>query len=109
MALYKFNFPLVVLVEQELGNSCQGGTSTRHAVHETEEVDEAESAHENLDVEQEVAEEAQPMVHEQPQQEVDDNEEEIGLQMNADQGELDETIVDQMELDDEEYRTFVEG
>ena len=28
--------------------------------------------------------------------------------MNADEGELDETIVDQMELD-EEYKTFVGG
>ena len=29
--------------------------------------------------------------------------------MNADQGELDAMILDQMELDDEEYRTFVGG
>ena len=29
--------------------------------------------------------------------------------MIADKGELDETIVDQMDLDDEEYITFVEG
>jgi len=29
--------------------------------------------------------------------------------MIADQGELDETIVDEMDLDDEEYKTFVEG
>ena len=29
--------------------------------------------------------------------------------MIADQGELDDTIVDQMDLDDEEYRTFVQG
>ena len=29
--------------------------------------------------------------------------------MIADEGELDETIVDKMDLDDEEYRTFVEG
>ena len=29
--------------------------------------------------------------------------------MIADQGELDETMVDEMDLDDEEYKTFVEG
>ena len=29
--------------------------------------------------------------------------------MIVDQGELDETIVDEMDLDDEEYKTFVEG
>ena len=29
--------------------------------------------------------------------------------MIADEGELDETIVDKMDLDDEEYRIFVEG
>ena len=29
--------------------------------------------------------------------------------MNADQGDLDAMILDQMELDDEEYRTFVGG
>ena len=33
----------------------------------------------------------------------------IGGDMNADQGELDEAIVDEMELEDEEYRTFIGG
>ena len=49
------------------------------------------------------------MVHEQVQHEVECGDEEFGGDMNADQGELDEVIVDQMELDDEEYRTFVGG
>ncbi|RLN28903.1 hypothetical protein C2845_PM05G21030 [Panicum miliaceum] len=94
MALYKFKFPLVVLVEQAPANSGEWGTSMRHAVHQTEEVAEAELTHENLDVEEELEVEAQQIVHAQPQHEVDDNEEEIGFQMNADQGELDEMIVD---------------
>jgi hypothetical protein len=49
------------------------------------------------------------VVHDQPQHEVDDNEDEVGGEMIVDHGELDETIVDEMELDDELYRTFVGG
>jgi hypothetical protein len=36
-------------------------------------------------------------MHEQAQHEVDDNEDEVGGEMIADQGEVDETIVDHME------------
>jgi len=48
---------------------------------------------------------AQPAVQQQDEFEVEG----IGGDMNADQGELDEAIVDEMELDDEEYRTFIAG
>ncbi|RLM64703.1 hypothetical protein C2845_PM16G02820 [Panicum miliaceum] len=54
-------------------------------------------------------EETQQMVHEQPQLEVDGNEDEVGGEMTIDQAELDETIVEEMVLDDDEYRTFVGG
>ena len=49
--------------------------------------------------------EVQPVVGEQVEYEIEG----IGGDMTADQGELDEVIVDEMEVDDEEYRTFVAG
>ncbi|RLN09828.1 hypothetical protein C2845_PM11G30530 [Panicum miliaceum] len=72
MALYKFKFPLVVLVQQEMANISQGGTGKSHGVHEMEEVGET-----NCTPEQDMEEETQQMVHEQPQLEVDDNEDEV--------------------------------
>ena len=106
LAMHKIKFPLVVLVQQEMANETQGESSMGHAIPTTEVVAETEWPHENAIAEEH---EAQPVVHEQVQHEVEDGVEEFGGEMNADQGELDERIVDQMELDDEEYRTFVGG
>ena len=106
MTMHKIKFPLVVLVQQEMANNSEGGSSMSHVVCASEVVAEIEWPHENA-----IAEEhkVQPVVHEQVQHEVEDGVEEFGGEMNADQGELDERIVDQMELDDEEHRTFVGG
>lgn len=109
MALYKFTLPLEVLVEQDMADSSRGGMTMTHGVDETKEVDETEVVHDNVIVQQEVEEDAQHVLHEQPLHEVYDDGEENGSPMDADQCELDEMIDDQMELDDEEYRTFVEG
>jgi hypothetical protein len=94
----------MVLVQQEMVNSSHGGISMSHGVDETEEVAETNWTHE-----QDVEEELQQVVHDQPQHEVDDNEDEVGGEMIVDQGELEETIVDEMELDDEKCRTFIGG
>jgi hypothetical protein len=56
-----------------------------------------------------VEEELQQVVHEQLEHKVDDSEDEVGGEMTVDHDELDDAIVDQMELDDEEYKTFLEG
>ena len=106
MAMHKIKFPLVVLVEQEMANDTQGESSISHAVPATEVVAETDWPHENAFAEEQVA---QPVAHEQVQHEVEGGDEELGLEMNADEGEFDETTVDQMELDDEEYRMFVGG
>ena len=45
------------------------------------------------------------MVGEQVEYEIEG----IGGDMTADQGELDEAIADEMEVDDEEYKIFVAG
>ena len=105
MTMHKIKFPLVVLVQQEMANNSEGGGSMSHVVCASEEVAEIEWPHENAIAEEH---EAQPVVHEQVQHEVEGGDEELGLEMNADEGEFDETTVDQMELDDE-YRTFVGG
>jgi hypothetical protein len=55
-----------MLVHQEMANSSQGGTNMSHRVHEIEEVAETKWTHENVVVEQEVEEESQHVVHEQP-------------------------------------------
>ncbi|RLN40336.1 hypothetical protein C2845_PM01G44190 [Panicum miliaceum] len=86
MALYEFKFPLAVLVQQEMANITQGSTSTSHGVHETEEVGETNCSHE-----QDMAEEPQQMVHEQPQLEVDDNEDDVGGMANL---ELIDPVID---------------
>jgi hypothetical protein len=52
MAMYKFKFPLVVLVQEEMANSSHGGTNMSHGVDETEEVAKTNSTHEQ-DVEKE--------------------------------------------------------
>ena len=95
-----------MLVQQEMANDSQGGSSMSHVICASEVVAEIEWPHENAIAEEH---EAQPVVHEQVQHEVEDGVEEFGGEMNADKGELDERIVDQMELDDEEHRTFVGG
>jgi hypothetical protein len=48
IALYKFKFPLVVLVQQEMANSTKGETCMSHGVDETKEVAETEWIHENI-------------------------------------------------------------
>ena len=49
--------------------------------------------------------EVQPVVQQLVEYEIEG----IGGDITADQGELDEAIVDEMEVDDEEYRIFVAG
>ena len=71
-----------------------------HAIPTTEVVVEADWPHVNAIAEEH---EAQPAVHEQVQHEVEGADEEFGGDMNADLGELDEMIVDEMEIDNEEY------
>jgi len=102
MAMNKIKFPLVGLVQQELANISQGESSMRNVVPATEVVAETDWPHENATAEEQ---EAQPAVQHQVEYEVEG----IGGDMNADQGESDEVIVDEMELDDEEYRTFIAG
>jgi len=93
-------FPMVVL--QELSNITQGETSMTHAVPAVEVVAKTDWPHENAVAEEQ---QAQPVVEQQAEFEVEG----IGSDMNADQGELDEVIVDEMELEDEEYKTFIGG
>ena len=100
MAMNTMKFPLVGLVQQELANVTQGESSMSHAVPATEAVAEIDWLHENGTAEEY---EAQPGVQKQVEYEVEG----IGSDINADQDELDEAIVDEMELDDEVYRTFV--
>ena len=73
----KFKFPLVVFVQQELAMETQGESSMSPAI---EVVFETNWPHENA------IEEAQPMVHEQVEHEVEGANEEFGSDMNADQG-----------------------
>ena len=102
MAMNKMKFPLVELVQQKLANVTQGESSTSHVVQVAEVVAETDWPHENAAAEEQ---QAQPVVEEQAEFEVEG----IGGNMNADQGELDEAIVDKMELEDEEYITFIGG
>ena len=81
MAMHKIKFPLVVLVQQEMANETQGESRTGHAVPATEVVAETKGPHENAIVEEH---EAQPVVHEQVQHEVECGDEEFGGDMNAD-------------------------
>jgi len=104
MATNKMKFPLVVLIQQELANETQGESS--HAVAATEMVAETECPSENLVAEDQ---QSQHEVHQQAKHETEGGDWEFGGHMIADPGELDETIVDEMDLDDEEYKTFVEG
>ena len=104
MATNKIKFPLVVLVQQELANETQGESS--HAVAATEMVAETEWPFENSVAEDQ---QSQPEVNQQAKHQTKAGNWEFGAHMIADQGELDETIVDEMDLDDEEYKTFVEG
>jgi len=73
-----------------------------HAGAAPEEVAETNWPHENATAEEV---EVQPVVEQQDEYEIEG----IGGDITADQGELDEAIVDEMEVDDEEYRTFVAG
>jgi len=102
MATNTMKFPLVVLVQQELANLTAGESSMSHAGAALEEVTETDWPHENATAEEV---EVQPVVEQQDEYEIEG----IGGDMTADQGELDEAIVDEMEVDDEEYRTFVAG
>ena len=104
MAMNKMKFPLIVLVEQQLANETQGESS--HVVPAAEVVAETDWPPENS-----VAEDQQslPEVDQQAEHDTEGGNWEFRGHMITDQGELDETIVDRMDLDDEEYRTFVEG
>jgi len=101
MAMNTMKFPLV-LVQQELANITPGESSMSHVIAATEEVAETDWPQENATAEEV---EVQPVVEQQVEYEIEG----IGGDMTADQGELDEAIVDEMEVDDEEYRTFVAG
>ena len=98
MAMNTMKFPLVVLVQQELANITPGESSMSHIVATTEEVAETDWPHENATAEE-------PVVQQQVEYEIEG----IDGDITADQGELDEVIVDEMEVDDNEYRTFVAG
>ena len=102
MATNTMKSPLVVLMQQELANLTAGESSMSHACAAPEEVAETDWPHENATVEEV---EVQPVVEQQDEYEIEG----IGGDMIVDQGELDEAIVDEMEVDDEEYKTFVEG
>jgi len=97
-------FPIVVLVEQQLANETQGESS--HVVPAAEVVTETDWPPENSVAENQ---QSQPEVDQQAKHNTEGGDWEFGGHMIADKGELDETIVDQMDLDDEEYITFVEG
>jgi hypothetical protein len=51
MALYKFKFPLVVLVQHEMANNSHGDPSMSYGIDEMDEVAETEWLHENVVVE----------------------------------------------------------
>ena len=98
----KMKFSLVVLIQQKLTNVTPGESSMSHAVAATGVVAETDWPHENTTAEEL---EVQPVVQQLVEYEIEG----IGGDITADQGELDEAIVDEMEVDDEEYRTFVAG
>ena len=100
MAMNTMKFLLVVLVQQELANITPGESSMSHVVAATEEVAETDWPHENTTAEEL---EVQPVVQQLVEYEIEG----IGGDITADQGELDEAIVDEMEVDDEEYRTLL--
>ena len=102
MGMNKMKFPLVVLVQQELANVTLGESSMSHTVAAIEVVAEIDWPHENATVEEL---EVQPVVQQQAEYEIEG----IGGDITADQGQLDEAIVDEMEVDDEEYKIFVAG
>ena len=102
MATNTMKFPLVVLVQQELANLTAGESSMSHVGAAPEKVAETDWPHENATAEEV---EVQPVVQQQVEYEIEG----IGGDITADQGELDEAIVDEMEVDDKEYRTFVAG
>ena len=104
MAMNKMKFPFIVFVEQQLANETQAESS--HAVPAAEAVPETDWPPKNSTAEDQ---QSQPEVHQQAEHETEAGDWEFGGHMIAEQGELDEMIVDQMDLDDEEYRTFVEG
>jgi len=97
-------FPIVVLIEQQLANETQGESS--HVVPAAEVVTETDWPPENSVAENQ---QSQPEVDQQAKHNTEGGDWEFGGHMIADKRELDETIVDQMDLDDEEYITFVEG
>ena len=90
MATNKMKFPLVVLVEQQLANKTQGESS--HAVPAAEVFAETDCPTENSIVEDQ---QSQPEVDQQAKHETEGGDWEFGGHIIADQGELDETIVDQ--------------
>ena len=96
MAMNTMKFPLVVLVQQELANITLGESSMSHGVAATKEVVETDWPHENATAEEV---EVQPVVQQHDEYEIEG----IGSDITADQDELDEAIVDEIEVDDEEY------
>jgi len=105
MAMHKIKSPLIVLVQQEVPNDSQGESSMSNIIRAVEVATETEWPDKNAIAKEH---EAQPIVYLQVQHDVECGDQDLGGEMNADEGELDETIVDQMELD-EEYKTFVGG
>ncbi|CAN6314091.1 unnamed protein product [Urochloa humidicola] len=101
MALYgQCKFNLVLLVETEMMNTMVGESST---VNENVLFDVSENVAESI-----VAEKNIVLHHTKSQQREHDNDEELLGPMNVDEGDDDETIVDEMELDDDEYLAFVD-
>ena len=92
----KMKFPLVVLIEQQLANETQGVSS--HAVPAAEVFAETDWPPENSVAEDQ---QSQSEVEQQVEHETEGGDWEFRGHMIADHGELDETIVDQMDLDDE--------
>ena len=87
MAMNTMKLSLVVLFQQELANITPRESSMSHAVAATEEVAETDWPHENATAEEV---EVQPVVQQQVEYEIEG----IGGDITADQGELDEAIVD---------------
>ena len=89
MATNKMKFPLIVLIEQQLANETQGESS--HVVPAAEVVAETDWPPENSAAEDQ---QSQHEVHPQAKHETEAGDREFGGHMIADEGELDETIVD---------------
>ena len=106
MAVYaKYKFPLVLVVEGELVNSIEGESSMAVA----EQVDENVVSHGPEAInEVDMGEDARIIAQERPEDE-DDDADENSWSMDVDAGEVNEAIVDELELGDDEYRTFVDG